>query len=136
MEAQVSQNLETERKGERFTLIDPPITPEDPISPNRPLVLALGLILSVGAAFLTVAVKEALDTSVRSIRDLEALVQVAPLVTIPVIVTAEDEARRRRAVRRTWAGAIASVAVAVLCIHIFYRPLDLLWFAALRRVGL
>ncbi len=35
-EAQVSENLETERKGEKFTLIEPPQPPEKPVSPNRP----------------------------------------------------------------------------------------------------
>src|SRR6201999_2537638 len=46
-EVQVSQNLETEHKGERFTLIEPPLPPEKPISPNRLLILGLGLLLSV-----------------------------------------------------------------------------------------
>jgi succinoglycan biosynthesis transport protein ExoP len=34
-EVQVSQNLETEHKGERFTMIEPPLPPEKPVSPNR-----------------------------------------------------------------------------------------------------
>jgi uncharacterized protein involved in exopolysaccharide biosynthesis len=37
MEAETAQNLETERKGERFTLIEPPFTPEEPTSPNPPV---------------------------------------------------------------------------------------------------
>ncbi|MEJ0099932.1 MAG: hypothetical protein WDO12_09375 [Pseudomonadota bacterium] len=41
MEAQLAQNLEAERKGERFTLIDPPVAPEEPASPNRHLILVL-----------------------------------------------------------------------------------------------
>jgi polysaccharide biosynthesis transport protein len=48
MEAEVSQNLETERKGERFTLIEPPLPPEQPISPKRGLILFMGLLLSLG----------------------------------------------------------------------------------------
>ena len=42
-EVQVSENLETERKGERFTMIEPPLPPEKPISPNRIMILAAGL---------------------------------------------------------------------------------------------
>jgi succinoglycan biosynthesis transport protein ExoP len=136
MEAQVSQNLETERKGERFTLIEPPILPEDPVSPNRPLVLIGGLVASGALALLTMAMQEALDSSVRSARDLEGLVQIPPLVTVPVIETEEDAARQRRLGRRAWAGAAVSVLVAILSVHVFYRPLDLLWFAVLRRMGL
>src|SRR5262249_36476054 len=38
-EAQTAENLEVERKGERFTLIEPPFPPEEPTSPNRRLIL-------------------------------------------------------------------------------------------------
>jgi succinoglycan biosynthesis transport protein ExoP len=136
MEAQVSQNLETERKGERFTLIEPPLTPEEPISPNRSLLLALGLLGSVALALGGMMIRDALDESIRSTRDLGAVVMVPPLATIPIIPTAEDRTRQRRGARRVWVGAAVSVAVAVLCVHVFYRPLDMLWFAALRRIGL
>ena len=36
MEAKLSQNLEDQQKGERFTLIDPPLTPQRPASPIAP----------------------------------------------------------------------------------------------------
>ena len=45
-EAKTAQNLEADRKGERFTLIDPPLPPEEPISPNRKLIFMAGFILS------------------------------------------------------------------------------------------
>src|SRR5579863_3237768 len=41
-EVQISENLETERKGERFTMIEPPLPPEKPVSPNRFLIIAAG----------------------------------------------------------------------------------------------
>lgn len=44
--ADISQQLESESKGERFTLIDPAALPEEPVSPNRPAILFLGLVLS------------------------------------------------------------------------------------------
>jgi len=37
-------------QGRAFTLIDPPLPPEEPVSPNRKLIFAAGLILSVGLA--------------------------------------------------------------------------------------
>lgn len=136
MEAQVSQNLETERKGEKFTLIEPPLLPEEPVSPNQPLVLTLGLLMSVVLALAVMVGRDALSSAVRSARDLETLLTVPPLVVIPVIETVADVAYRRRARRRALVGGIAGVAVAVICVHLFYRPLDLLWFSALRRMGL
>ena len=35
MEAQVAEGLELERKGERFSLVDPPALPESPVRPNQ-----------------------------------------------------------------------------------------------------
>src|SRR5690606_10637062 len=42
--AQLGQNMETELKGERFSLIEPPSFPISPASPNQILVLAVGLV--------------------------------------------------------------------------------------------
>ena len=43
------RELEKERKGEKFTLIDPAILPEEPVSPNRPAIIFLSLVLALGA---------------------------------------------------------------------------------------
>jgi polysaccharide biosynthesis transport protein len=136
MEAQTAENLEVERKGERFTLIEPPFTPEQPASPNRPLILIFGLMFALSAGFGTVAVLESTDASVRGRQDLLALLTAPPLATIPVMLTAFDRERLRR--RRVTAvfGAVTSLVVALVLIHVFYRPLDVLWVVALRRVGI
>ena len=47
--ADVGKQLESESKGERFTLIDPAALPEEPISPNRPAILFLGFVFSLGS---------------------------------------------------------------------------------------
>ena len=95
-EAQVSQNLETERKGERFTMIEPPQPPEKPISPNRWLILAMGLLLALALGAGAVAAQDAFDASVRGPGDIRRLLQVPALAAIPIIVTARERARRRR----------------------------------------
>ena len=51
MEAQISQQLEIERKGERFTLIDPPQEPLEPVSPNRVAILFLGFVFAAAGGF-------------------------------------------------------------------------------------
>ena len=66
-EVQVSQNLETEHKGERFTMIEPPLPPEKPISPNRFLILALGVVLSLAAGLGAAVLRDSLDASVRGV---------------------------------------------------------------------
>jgi succinoglycan biosynthesis transport protein ExoP len=135
MEAQVAQSLEEERKGERFTLIEPPLTPEEPASPNRVVIMVLGLVLSIGAAVGAAALLENMDSSVRNRRDLETLLSVPPLAVLPWIETQADRVARRRRQRYTWAGAIGGVVVAISAVHVFYRPLDVLWQVALRRLA-
>jgi protein tyrosine kinase modulator len=134
-EAQVAQNLESDRKGERFTLIEPPLPPEDPVSPNRPLILVLGLLLSAALAAGVVALLEATDTTIRGHQDMLAAFNAPMLAVVPRIMTAADTALRRRHLQYA-VGTVAVVGIgAVLAVHFFYRPLDVLWFAAIRHLG-
>jgi len=136
MEAQVAQNLESDRKGERFTLIEPPLPPEEPVSPNRVVIWILGVLASIGLAVGIVALLETLDATVRGRRDLMRLLSEAPLALIPEIGTDEDV----RAVKHRWRLALGTAALAALsaiaAVHFVYRPVDVLWYAALRKLGL
>jgi len=136
MEAQTAENLENERKGERFTLIEPPFPPEEPTSPNRRLILILGVVAALGMGAATVAVLEAIDGSVRGRHDLQLLFATPPLAMIPVMLTREDYIVRRRWRTTMLFGAVGGMVVAVVLIHLLYRPLDVLWMITLRRLGL
>jgi polysaccharide biosynthesis transport protein len=134
-EVQVSQNLESEQKGERFTMIEPPLPPEKPISPNRLLILVMGCMLSLGAAVGAAALRESSDTSVRGVKDLRALLSVPPLAAIPLIRTRAERRRHKRVVRYSWQGAVVAVVALVIVVHFLVRPLDVLWLGLLRRFG-
>jgi polysaccharide biosynthesis transport protein len=134
-EVQVSQNLETERKGEKFTMIEPPQPPEKPIRPNRVLILAAGLILSIGLGLAAVVAREAFDASVRGPSDILAILQIPALASIPVISTAADRARRKSIAVFTWAGSAAAIVLAAVMLHFFVKPLDVIWLIVLRRLG-
>ena len=134
-EAQTAENLEVERKGERFTLIEPPFPPEEPASPNRRLILIFGLVAALGLGVGMVALLEATDGSVRGRHDLEQLLAMPPLAMIPVMLTREDRVARRRRRYSALYGALGAMLVGVVLIHLLYRPLDVLWVAALRRLG-
>ena len=135
MEAQSAQNLETERKGERFTLIEPPLTPEEPASPNRVVIFVLGLVLAMGGAIGIAAAREGMDTSVRSRRDLESLLSIPPLAVVPWIETAADRIAAVRRQRITVASSIGVLVLMITSVHLFYRPLDVLWQVIMRRLA-
>jgi uncharacterized protein involved in exopolysaccharide biosynthesis len=134
-EAQVSQNLEAERKGEKFTLIEPPQPPEKPVSPNRTLIICLGLLMAIALGAGAVVARESFDGSVRGPGDIRQLLQVPALASIPVIITAEDRARRRRMLGYSWGGGLAVMLLLAVTIHMWVRPLDVLWISLLRRFG-
>jgi succinoglycan biosynthesis transport protein ExoP len=134
-EAQVAQNLEAERKGEKFTMIEPPLLPEKPISPNRVLIVIAGLVAAVCLGVGAVVAQEALDGSVRGPADIRQLLQIPALASIPVIVTAADRARHKRFLLFSSSGGLAALVLIALCVHLFVRPLDVVWLSLWRRFG-
>jgi succinoglycan biosynthesis transport protein ExoP len=135
-ETQVSEKLESERKGEKFTLIEPPQPPEKPVSPNRILILCIGIVLSFGLGVGAIMARETIDASVRGPGDIRQLLEVPALAAIPVIVTASDRLRRRRIALYSWGGSVSAFILGVLAVHFFYMPLDVLWSVLMRRMGI
>lgn len=135
-DAQLAESLETERKGERFTLIEPPEMPEQPYKPNRMMILMVGFILAgmfgIGSALLL----DSLNDTVRSEADIDQIFQAPPLAAIPYIATAADQ--RRYALIK--AGSVTGVVVSLMLIAVWFHttimPLEVAWFVALRRFGL
>jgi len=135
VEAKTAQDLEADRKGERFTLIDPPLPPEEPISPNRPLIFIAGFVLSIGLAAGLLWYLETMDSTIRGRRDLFDLTGIPPLALVPHIGTLAEERAAKRRIWLTAGTSAATFCVAVVLIHFLYRPLDVLWFSFAHRFG-
>jgi uncharacterized protein involved in exopolysaccharide biosynthesis len=136
MEAQLAANLESGRQGERFTLIEPPLPPQRPVSPNRPVLFLLALFAAGATALGLVVAGEMLDSSIRDRDSLESQVGAATLGAVPRIFTEEDRRLDRRFRRRAAFAFAGSLLLAIVAVHYLYRPLDVLWFVALRKVGI
>jgi uncharacterized protein involved in exopolysaccharide biosynthesis len=136
MDAKVAQGLEKEQLAERFSIIDPARLPEKPDSPNTPAILLIGLVLGMGAGVGVAAVRESGDDTVRSPDDLVKIAGGLPvLVSVPVIVTAVDEAvRKGRTVKLAAATALVLVA-AILLFHFFVMDLDVVWARVVRKLA-
>ena len=134
LEAEVGQELEKERKGERFSLIDPPQLPEEPIKPNRPGIIILGFLLSIAGSFGYAVVTESMDSSVRGAKGITAVLEIPPLSVIPYMKNSEDSIRAQKA-RKIAVTVFASGLVLLLILaHFLWTPLDVLWFRGLRKV--
>ena len=136
LEAGVSQELEEQQKGERFSLIDPPDFPEQPEAPNRLMIMILGVFLAFLGGGGTMALAENLDQSIRSVQDLKGLTQMAPLAIIPYLpVDEEITAMVKRRHMMKWVGA-ATLLFLVFLGHWLWLPVDVVWYAALRKLGM
>jgi uncharacterized protein involved in exopolysaccharide biosynthesis len=135
MQAQVAETLERGRKAERFTLIEPPIYPEKPVRPNRTMIVIIGLLFAVFGGIGAAALREVLDQTVHSARDVIRVMQVPVLAVLPELPT--PVLLRRRSLRRriVVVAALVFVALMLLAFHHLYMPLDVAWYGLMRRLA-
>lgn len=136
LEAKVSEGLEVQRKGERFSLIDPPGLPESPEKPNRKAIVLLGVILAMAGGAGAAALAEHLDHSIRTPEQLLRVTQAFPLAVIPYMPNQADVGRALRRRGRIRMAGLGAVALLLLLCHLFWTPLDVVWFATLRKFGI
>ena len=105
LEAGVSANMERRQKGEQFRILEAAFPPPEATSPNRLLIVALGLVLGLLVGAAAAVLLEAADTSLHGTRDLQAAFQIPVLAEIPKVVLTSDRLRMRR--RRLALGALA-----------------------------
>ena len=96
MEAEIGQELERESKGESFQLIDPAQFPEEPVKPNRLAIVFLSLVFSIACGIGYAVLAEAMDSSIRGVNGITAMLTEAPLAIIPAIYTASDYYKRKK----------------------------------------
>ena len=135
MAARLAHGLEKEQKGEHFTLIDPARLPEEPIKPNWPLIMLIGLVLGIGAGVGTASLRDFSDDSVRTAQGLALATSFRVLATIPEIVTRKDFSRRIKTRIALATGLIVTTISVVLVFHFLVMDLDIFWAKLLRRMA-
>jgi uncharacterized protein involved in exopolysaccharide biosynthesis len=134
MEANIAEELEKKSKGERFSIIEPPMLPEKPVKPNRIAIGLLGFFLAIGSGLGYVILLETLDKSIRGSRQIAAITGYAPLVTIPLMLTEEARQALDRRKLLIAAAAAGGLIAALVLVHFMFSPLDVLWFRVLRKL--
>ena len=135
LQAQLAQSLETERKSERFSLIEPPQLPLKPVRPNRIAILFIGLVFAGAAGVGNVFLAETMDETVYGSKQLASIVGHQPLVVVPLIKQKSAKSGRRWLIAAVFLIIIAAIAVGLYGFHVYVRPLDVMWFSTLRRFG-
>jgi succinoglycan biosynthesis transport protein ExoP len=70
---------------DKFRLVERPRVPDEPAKPHRTAIALLGFIGAIALAFIAIILAEVLDSTVRSSRDIQSLLNVTPLAVIPEI---------------------------------------------------
>lgn len=135
MEAQISQQLEMEHKGERFALIDPALEPEKPVSPNRIAILFLGFVFAVAAGVGSIALAEMMDSSIYSEKALISILGQSPLAVIPYLESKDEYETRKRKQTLFLFSLAGAFVIAVVGFHFIVMPLDVFWYKLLRLLG-
>jgi capsular polysaccharide biosynthesis protein len=115
--AQMSENLESEAKGERYTLIRKASVPFKPDSPNRLGIVMLGFVLGGALAVGMAVFRESTDPTVRATHDVYDVSSLPLLGAIPSIANPADRRRKRllwTSVASAYAMATVGVAIAVI----------------------
>jgi uncharacterized protein involved in exopolysaccharide biosynthesis len=127
-EAEVSSNLESEQKGERFTLIEPPVTPEEPARPNRWAIVLLGGLLSLAGGVGLGVLLENLDGRIYGRAGIVRVLGVPPLAIVPTIMT-EGSMKQSRNKRYIFAvSVVVAILILAVTINFAYRPLDVIFY--------
>jgi polysaccharide chain length determinant protein (PEP-CTERM system associated) len=96
LEATIQAQLERRQLGEQFRVLESAFEPPNPSSPNRVLIVLLGVFFGIALGGALGVVLEAADTSLHSARQLQATVNAPVLSSIPRIWLASDRAAARR----------------------------------------
>lgn len=135
LQAELAQNLEIENKGETFTLIEPPLVPTKAESPNRPKIIAAGLLASTGSGLGLAMLLEMLFGGIRGYPAISQLMGSPPLVVIGNITTKADVSRHRRRIFWMLFILILSIVLLLTAVHIWLIDLEVLWFKVLTKLN-
>jgi len=92
--AKAGKKAEDEQQGERLSIIDPPVVPDKPVSPNRPMIIALASAAGLGLGLGIILLIEIVSKPIRDTNAVALATGELPLVVIPTISSTQDRKRK------------------------------------------
>ena len=126
-DARLAQTMEEEKKGEIFTLIEPPAFPDKPEKGARSKLIMIGPAIGLLVGLGLVALMDTLDNSIRGHEALQKVAGIPPLIVIPYINNDEDLLSYHRQTKLLWLGGVLFIIVTTLFVHFFVMPFDAIW---------
>jgi polysaccharide chain length determinant protein (PEP-CTERM system associated) len=122
IEAKQAAALERRQKGEQFRVIDPARIPETSFRPDVKKVLAMTLLLALGAGLGLALGREYLSKAFYDPDDVKKALNISVLACVPLLLTDAEKQRKRRNVLYLSIGAGAGyAAVMVLFLILWFK---------------
>lgn len=135
-QASTGERIEALSRGQRLSVIEPPVAPSRPTKPNRLLIAGGGSAFGIFAGLALVVLLEVLGRPVRRPADLVQRLGIRPLATIPYTRTGPEVFWKRLLKTAVYLGILLGIPAAVYAVHLFYLPLDLLADRAMDKMGM
>lgn len=132
--AETGDIIEALSKGQRISVIEQAVVPQEPERPNRPLIAAGGIGGGIFLGFAVVLLLELLNVSIRRPADLTSKLGITPLATLPYLQTRHEILRQRLKIALILAVLLLAIPAALLALHYYYMPLDDLINLIMQRV--
>ena len=114
LEATIQAQLERRQLGEQFRVLEQAFPAVEPSSPNRPVIVILGLFFAMAIAGGVGILLEASDPSIHTPRQLQAALAIPVLGAIPEIWLESDRKNQRRGRIRTGLATAALIVFAIV----------------------
>ncbi|MEE9389201.1 MAG: GNVR domain-containing protein [Paracoccaceae bacterium] len=125
--AATGERIELLSQGQTIVVIDPATAPTSPTSPNRKLIVVMGIAIGAALGMALVVFLELLDSSIRRPSEITTHLGITPLVTIPYIQTPMELVIRRATIIGVFAVLVIGVPATLFAVHQYYMPLDLIY---------
>ncbi|HID29283.1 MAG TPA: hypothetical protein EYP19_04680 [Desulfobacterales bacterium] len=121
LQAELAENLERTQKGEQFTILEPPNLSQKPFKPDVSKILSMGFMLAMACGLGLAFLREYVDPTFWSSKELERFVQLPVLISVPIVHTEKEH--RWNIVKRVGAiGALVSMAsVLIYALFILWK---------------
>jgi uncharacterized protein involved in exopolysaccharide biosynthesis len=133
--ARLGESLERDQFSERLEVLEQAVTPQKPVKPNRPKIIALAFVAAVIAGLGAVFVIEMFDKTIRGSQDLLRLGGGGHMVVIIPYLSTKAELKQTKQRMGTAAAIFILCLVAGLAaVNYLVRPLDELWPLIVARI--
>jgi len=121
--ARLTKNLETEDKTTRLRMVDPPVLPRIPVSPDRVKIILLGLVFGIVAGAGAAIGLDYLDNTFKDEDSVQKGLHVPVLASIPTIITDGDVLAESARDKKVFTAAVAYLSLIglLLVVEIAFR---------------